>query len=202
MTELVLGLIPEYGLYLIFVVVLLACIGIPLPSSVLVLTSGALAAAGDLVIWQVTVVVAIAYWLGDQIAFVAARFAGPTLLTRLRKFRRISPIVNRSEAMLDRHGWIAIFLSHTIFSPTSPYVSYVSGAVKTNWIKFTVVALPSSAIWTISYVMLGYLFAGELPQISNLVASMLIVGIACVCAIGFAIWLSILWRHFEVRTDI
>ena len=197
MTEIVLGLIPEYGLYLVFLTVLLACFGIPLPSSILVLTSGALAAAGDLIIWQVVLTATIAYWIGDQLAFTMARLAGPSLLNRLRRVHRINPILDRSEAMLKRHGWLAIFLSHTIFSPTGPYVSYVSGAVKTNWLKFTAVAIPSSTLWTISYAMLGYFFAGELPQMSNLVASMLIVGVFTITSIAFVIWLVISWRSFE-----
>ena len=197
MTEIILGLIPEYGLYLIFFTVLLACFGIPLPSSILVLTSGALAAAGDLVIWQVMLVATIAFWLGDQLAFAVARFVGPSLLSRLRRIHRINPILDRSEALLKRHGWLAIFLSHTIFSPTGPYVSYVSGAVKTNWLKFTAIATPSSALWTISYAMLGYLFAGELPQISDLVASMLIVALFTTLSIALVIWLVISWKNFE-----
>ncbi len=197
MTEIILGLIPEYGLYIIFITVILACFGIPLPSSILVLTSGALAAAGDLIIWQVLLVATIAYWIGDQLAFAIARFAGPSLLTRLRQIQRTKPILNKSEALLKNYGWLAIFISHTIFSPTGPYVSYVSGAVKTNWFKFTAIALPSSTLWTISYAMLGYLFAGELPQMSDLVTSMLIVGIFTAISIALAIWLTILWQHFE-----
>ncbi|MBL1241448.1 MAG: DedA family protein [OCS116 cluster bacterium] len=197
MTEIILGLIPEYGLYIIFFTVLFACFGIPLPSSILVLTSGALAAAGDLIIWQVVLVATIAYWLGDQLAFAIARFTGPSLLTLLRKIQRIKPVLDRSETMLKQHGWVAIFLSHTIFSPTGPYVSYVSGAVKTNWLKFTAVAMPSSTLWTISYAMLGYFFAGELPQMSDLVASMLIVAVFTTISIAFVIWLVVSWRHFE-----
>lgn len=197
MTEIILGLIPEYGLYIIFLTVLFACFGIPLPSSILVLTSGALAAAGDLIIWQVVLVATIAYWLGDQLAFAIARFTGPSLLTLLRKIQRIKPVLDRSETMLKQHGWVAIFLSHTIFSPTGPYVSYVSGAVKTNWLKFTAVAMPSSTLWTISYAMLGYFFAGELPQMSDLVASMLIVAVFTTISIAFVIWLVVSWRHFE-----
>ena len=197
MTEIILGLIPEYGLYIIFFTVLFACFGIPLPSSILVLTSGALAAAGDLIIWQVVLVATIAYWLGDQLAFAIARFTGPSLLTLLRKIQRIKPVLDRSETMLKQHGWVAIFLSHTIFSPTGPYVSYVSGAVKTNWLKFTAVAIPSSTLWTISYAMLGYFFAGELPQMSDLVASMLIVAVFTTISIAFVIWLVVSWRHFE-----
>ncbi|MEM8539643.1 MAG: VTT domain-containing protein [Pseudomonadota bacterium] len=198
MTDFILELIPQYGIYLIFAVVFLACIGIPLPSSILVLTSGALSAAGDLSIVQVIMVVIVAYCLADQFAFNAARIVGPSLLSRLRKFDRARPVVDRSEAMIERHGWLAVVLSHTIISPTGPYVSYVSGAMKMSWFAFTAAAIPAATAWTVVYCMLGYLFAGELPQMSDLVASMLIVGVMTLCTIGFGIWIGIRWRNFEV----
>lgn len=202
MTDIVLNLIPQYGLYVIFFVVMTACMGIPMPSSIVVLTAGALAAAGDLVIWQVVFIVAAAFVIGDQFAFLLARFLGPGLLIKLKNFQSITPTIERSEAMLAKHGWLAILLSHTIISPTGPYVSYVSGAVQTSWAKFTSVALPSSLLWTLSYCFIGYLFAGNLPQISDLVASMLIVGIALIAAIGFAIWLVVSWRKFEYEVAV
>lgn len=197
MTEYLLTLIPQYGIYLIFTVVFFACLGIPLPSSVLVLTSGAFSAAGDLEMMQAIATIVIAYCLADQIAFTVARLAGPALLLRMRRYKRISPLVDKSDAMLHRHGWLAVFLSHTILSPADPTVSYVSGAIHMNWLKFTTVATASATLWTLAYFMLGYIFAGELPQISDLVVNMLIAGATSLCAIGLAIWLSILWRHFE-----
>lgn len=200
MTAYVLGLIPDYGLYIIFIVVSVACLGIPLPSSILVLTSGGLAAAGDLVVWQVLLVTLAAFVVGDQIAFNGARLFGPSLLSRLRGIKRISPLVVKSESMLDKHGLWAVFLSRTIFSPTGPYVGYVSGAVHMNWLSFTSVALVGAALWSTAYCMMGYLFAGQLPQISDLVASMLIVGVATLCAIGFAIWTVMAWRKFDTAS--
>lgn len=197
MTEYVLGLIPDYGLYVVFAVVMIACIGIPLPSSVLVLTSGSLAAAGDLVIWQVLLVTLLAFVIGDQIAFNGARWVGPSLLSKLRGMKRTAPLVNKSEAMLDKHGLLAIFLSRTVFSPTGPFVGYVSGAVRMNWFSFSIVAAVGAALWTSVYAMIGYMFAGQLPQISSLVASMLVVGVSLLCAIAFGFWTFMAWRKFE-----
>lgn len=197
MTDIVLGLIPQYGLYIVFAVVLIACIGIPLPSSVLVLTSGGLAAAGDLEIWQVVLSTLAAFTLGDQLAFNAARYFGPNLLTRLRSSHRLAPLVHKSETMLNKHGTLAVLLSRTVFSPTGPFVGYVSGAHKMGWLSFSVAALTGAMIWTLSYAMIGYLFAGNLPQISNLVASMLVVGVAFICTMAFSIWLLRAWHRFE-----
>lgn len=201
MTEIVLGLIPVYGLFVIFAIVFLACTGIPMPSSIAVLTAGALAAAGDLVLWQVLVVVICAYLLGDQITYNAGRVWGPGLIARLRRMRRLRPAIERSETLLQNHGLAAIFISRTVLSQAGPYVGYVSGSLEMGWRKFTVIAVPAAVLWTFAYALLGYLFAGELPQVSDLVAAMLLVGAASLSALGFAIWIALLWRRFEAPDD-
>ncbi|WP_036485393.1 DedA family protein [Nitratireductor basaltis] len=201
MTEIVLGLIPVYGLFVIFVIVFLACTGIPMPSSIVVLTAGALAAAGDLVLWRVLLVVICAYLLGDQITYNAGRIWGPGLIARLRRVKRLRPAIERSETLLQKHGLLAIFISRTILSQAGPYVGYVSGSLEMGWRTFTAIAVPAAILWTLAYALLGYIFAGELPQVSDLVAAMLLVGAASLSALAFAVWIALLWRRFEPSSD-
>ena len=49
--------------------------------------------------------------------------------------------------------------------------------------------------------MLRYAFAGNVPEISDLVASLLLVSIALLFMFGFAVWLVIACRAFE-QNDI
>lgn len=197
MTEYVLALIPDYGLFVVFGVVCIACLGIPLPSSIVLLTSGAFAAAGDLQIWQVILAAVAAYCLGDQIAFNSARLFGPNILEFLSKNEKLSALVKRSEALLDKHGLLGIFLSRTVFSPVGPFVGYVSGAVQMNWKSFSMAAIPAAALWCSCYTLLGYVFAVDLPQMSSLVVSILIFSVAFLAAIGFAIRIAFVWNKFE-----
>lgn len=64
--------------------------------------------------------------------------------------------------------------------------------------SFTSIAMIGAAVWTTVYVMLGYTFAGNVPQMSNLVASFLMTGVAAFFTLGFAAKLILAWRHFEV----
>ncbi|MCV2403972.1 DedA family protein [Marinomonas sp. C2222] len=201
MTEYVLALVPEYGLYLIFIVVMIACLGIPLPSAILVLTSGSLAAAEDLNIWQVFAVTFFAFSLGDQLSFNVARWAGPSLLVRMQKINRLSLLIVKSERMLDKHGALAIVLSRTIFSPVGPYIAYVSGAVRMSWPVFSSSSVIGAFLWTTAYTLMGYLFATDLPQVSNLVISAMVVSISAIGAICCGIWLMLAWKKFE-STDV
>lgn len=197
LTDWLLALVPDYGLYIITSIVLIAALGIPLPSSVIALTSGGLAATGDFALTQVLLAIFSAYVAGDQIAYTLGGFAKPEWLERFRASRRLGALVRRSEALYDRHGLLAILLSRTVVSPTGPYMAYFCGIRKMKRTRFTVMALIGAAIWTTTYVMLGYLFAGNLPQMSNLVASFLMTGLAAIFTLGFATKLILAWRRFE-----
>lgn len=86
MTEFVLALVPDYGLIIVFGVIAIACMGIPLPSSMLALAAGAFAATGDLVLWQVIAAILCAFAIADQLAFHLARRLGTNLLTKMRRY--------------------------------------------------------------------------------------------------------------------
>jgi membrane protein DedA with SNARE-associated domain len=194
MTDFIIGLIPDYGLIVLFFVVSLACMAVPLPSSMLVLTSGAFAATGDLNVWAVCGVAFTAYVLGDQVAFMIASRIGPQLLGWIRGKPRLLPIIERSEHLLKTKGPSAVFLSHTILSPTCPYISYLSGAGGMKWRVFSIVASVGAGVWVAVYVALGYLFASQLGQVASMLSQFFGVVIA-LCVVAGCIML--LRRHWQ-----
>ena len=173
MTETVIGLIPNYGLLVIFAVVSLACLALPLPSSMMVLASGAFAATGDLTLWQVIAVAFVAFVVGDQVAFGLAARVGPRLLSGVRSKPRLAPVLTKSEAMLEARGQVAVLLSHTVLSPTCPYISYLCGAGGMKWASFSLMATFGAAIWVSVYVLLGYAFATQLTQVAEILSKFL-----------------------------
>ena len=58
-------------------------------------------------------------------------------------------------------------------------------------------SVPSAAIWSLAYSGIGYLFAGEVPQVSDLVASILFMGVAVLATLGFGLWTLRQWRRFQ-----
>lgn len=108
--------------------------------------------------------------------------------------------VIRSESIYQQYGVMAILLSRTIFSPCCPYIAYISGAWQMKPSLYTLVALISASLWTALYVGLGYAFAGQVPEISDLVSSLLMVGVFALITFGFAFWLCFTWRRFSPDT--
>ncbi|MEO0497739.1 MAG: DedA family protein [Pseudomonadota bacterium] len=199
MTEYFLDLIPEYGLWVITFCIAVACTGIPLPAAIIALTSGGLAAAGDLNIVGVIVCVLLAYLVGDQFAFWLARSFGAPLLQRLRGMRRVAPLVDRGTELLEKRGRMAVFLSHTVLSPLGPYVTYVAGASGMRWSHFTLVASVGAALWTSAYALLGFFAAGQLPTISDVVVGFLVSGFAFGVFLCGLVLLTLRWRQFELE---
>ncbi|WP_371155899.1 DedA family protein [Jannaschia sp. 2305UL9-9] len=195
MTEAILAAVPHYGIFLVFAVVFLACLAVPLPSSLLVLTAGSFAASGDLALIQVLAVAFGAFVLGDQVAYQLGRWVGGDLLARMRRVRRMAPLVERSERLLHRRGAIAVLLSHTIFSPTCPYVSYLCGAGGLARLTFTLFGTIGAAIWAVAYVALGHVFAAQLAQVATIVSNGLGVILAISVALVCVWWLRSRWRH-------
>jgi membrane protein DedA with SNARE-associated domain len=197
MTDLLLALLPTYGLFIIAGITIIAALGIPLPSSIVALTSGGLAATGDLVLLEVLLTTFFAFAVGDQLAFTLGRLAKPEWIESARDSKMIGSLVQRSENFYHKRGLMAILLSRTVMSSIGPYIAYFCGAMQMKRARFTVTAFVGIGIWTTTYVMLGYLFAGNLPQMTDLVAGFLMAGIAALLTFGFAAKLVMAWRRFE-----
>ena len=201
MTETLLALIPDYGLPIIFGSVFVACFGLPFPSSLLVLTAGGFAAAGDLSLGSVFMAAAAAYIIGDQLVYALARWIGPSVLGIFERSELTAPVVEKSKSLLQKRGSVAVLISHTILSPTGPYVSYLSGAGGLAWRSFTVAAVPGAFIWAAGYVGLGYTFASQLEQVAQILSNFLVVILAGAVAVASVILLKRRWDTHKSASD-
>ncbi|RED11864.1 DedA family protein [Pontivivens insulae] len=200
MTDTIISLVPDYGLALIFIIVMLACLAIPLPSSVLVLASGAFAASGDLVLWQVLVVAFCAFVIGDQTAFHLASHISRRLQMAASRSERLTDALASGQALLDRRGRIAVLLSHTVLSPTCPYVSYLCGVGNMDWRDFSVMATLGAAIWAVAYVMLGFVFANQLTQVATILSNFFGLAIMLALLAYSVVWLRRRWlKHHRLQ---
>lgn len=194
MTDYILALIPEYGLIVVFVVTVIASLGVPLPAAMLALASGGFAATGDLVLWQVILVTLLSFILGDQIGYFIARVKGAKLIAWLKGKKRFESVVIKGENLLLSRGNVAIILTRTVVSPAGPWVNYICGATKFHWPSFTVSEFIGACFWTAFYVSLGYVFAGNLSAVTDIISNMLGVIVAGIGVVLAIIWLYRSWR--------
>ena len=189
MTDWLLALVPQYGLWLLAATTFLSCLMVPIPASVLMLTAGGFAAAGDLVLGQAVLAAVAGAVLGDQLGFWAGRGLGRTLLGRLRQDPGRDRLLARADALMGRRGLAAVFLSRWLVSPLGPYVNLIAGSTGYPWGRFSLAGAAGETVWAALYVGAGFAFGGNIALAGNAIGSLLgmIGGAGAVLALGY--WL-------------
>ena len=186
MTAWLLALVPQYGLWLLAATTFLSCLALPFPASILMLTAGGFAAAGDLVLWQAFLAAALGGIVGDQLGYWAGRGFGAAFLARLRKDAARDKLLARADALMDRRGGLAVFFSRWLVSPLGPWVNLVAGSTGYGWPRFTLAAVAGEVVWAGLYVGTGYGFAGNVEAASEMLGSALgmVAGAGAVLVLG------------------
>lgn len=189
MTDWLLALVPQYGLWLLAATTFLSCLALPFPASILMLTAGGFAAAGDIVLWQAFLAAATGAVAGDQLGYWAGRVLGVSFLTRLRRDPGRDRLLARADGLMDRRGVLAVFFSRWLVSPLGPWVNLLAGSTRYGWVRFTAAGVAGEAVWAGLYVGTGYGFAGNIQAASDMLGSVLgmVGGLGAVVALGY--WL-------------
>ncbi|MFM7445568.1 MAG: DedA family protein [Tabrizicola sp.] len=192
MTDWLLGLVPQYGLWLLAATTFLSCLALPLPASILMLTAGGFAAAGDLVLWQAFGAAAAGGIAGDQLGYCALRGFGATVLSRLRRDVVRDKLLAKADGLMERKGLVAVFLTRWLLSPLGPYVNLIAGSTRYAWVRFTAAGVAGEGVWAGLYVGTGYGFAGNVEAASQALGSALgmIGGAGAVLGLGYSLFSS------------
>ncbi len=198
MTETILALVPVYGLVLIALGTLLSCLALPIPSSLIMLSAGGFAAAGDLVLWQAGAAALGGAVLGDQLGYQAGRLGGRLFSARKLSAGRTA-LMAQAGAYLQDKGSLAVFLSRWLFSPLGPYVNFVGGAAQLDWVRFTRAGVAGEAVWVTIYIGLGAVFADDILALADLLGSASGLLAALAMAGGLGLWLRAALRLRQRR---
>lgn len=194
MTETVLALVPVYGLSLIALATFLSCLAVPMPASLVMLSAGGFAAAGDLVLWQAAAAALTGAVLGDQAGYLLGRLGAGWLEGRRVSARRAA-LIGKATGYLRAKGAWAVFLSRWLVSPLGPYVNFAGGAAQLGWGRFTRAGVAGEAVWVAIYVGLGAAFADDILALADLLGSASGLLAALAVAGALAWWLRAALRH-------
>lgn len=189
MTDWLLALVPQYGLWLLAATTFCSCLALPFPASILMMTAGGFVAAGDLILWQTFAAAAGGGIAGDQLGFWAGRKVGAPLLNHLRRDPARDKLLSKAVTMLDTRGTVAVFLTRWLISPLGPWVNLVTGSTGYGWHRFTAAGVAGEAVWAGLYVGMGYVFAGNIEAASDMLGSVLGLLAAGAAMIFLGMWL-------------
>jgi membrane-associated protein len=197
-TDWLLSLVPEYGLWLLGLATFASCLAVPLPTSTLLLAAGGFVAVGDLSLVSVAVVALGGAVAGDQVGYFGARWFGAPLIDTLGK--RAPPLA-RATDLLAKRGGAAVFFSRWLMSALGPYVNLAAGAAGQPWPRFTIWGVLGEVVWVGIYLGLGYSFIGNLEAASDIAVSWLGFVTAGAIALGLGAWLSATLRADRGRSQ-
>ncbi len=168
MTDQIIALVPTYGLSLLVLIVFLSCLALPVPSSLVMLTSGSFVGAGDLSLVPTFLAALGAAVAGDQIGYLIGRKGGGKLLNRIASTRDRQALLDRAKNWTDQRGGPGVFLSRWLVSPLGPYVNFIGGATGLAWGRFTIWGAAGEAVWVTLYVGLGFVFSDNISAVAEL----------------------------------
>lgn len=199
MSEMILALVPTYGLPVLFIIGLLAAIGAPLPSTLVVMAVGAFVASGDLGLVSAFLTAFSSAFIGDQIGYQLGLRAGNRFETRLTKTAKGAKRVATTKHLVSKWGGLTVFLTRWLLAPIGPTTNIICGASDMRWSTFTKSDLLGEAVWASIYIWIGYTFHGDIIEMATLLGgtSWLIIAAIVTVLLGMHI-LTLVKRH---KTD-
>lgn len=190
-------LVAQYGLYAVFVIVMLESAGVPLPGeTALVLASIYAGATGDFHIAQVIAAAAAGAIIGDNIGFWVGRHFGMPLLKRYGRFihldeRRLA----FGEAMFRRHGAKIVFFGRFI-AILRIFAALLAGVNRFGWGSFLFYNAAGGIVWATIFGLGGYIFGEAIHRVAGPIG---LLALACVILGIAASWWFL--RRQEARME-
>src|SRR6516165_6638110 len=154
------GPLQHYGLWAIFVLVLLEDFGIPVPGETVLIAGAVYAGSGRMNIVAVGLVGFIAAVLGDNIGYAIGRFGGHAVVLRWGKYVGMTAErLDKAQDFFNRHGGKIITVARFIEGLRQAN-GIIAGIIEMRWLKFVAFNALGAALWVGTWVTIGY-FAGQ-----------------------------------------
>ena len=189
-----LGALSQYGLPVLFTVIMIAAVGIPLPISMMLVAAGSFVELGEMKLWQVIVVASAGAVTGDQIGYALGRWGGHRVVERIRRRGKGTAKIAQAQAFAERWGAAGIFLTRWLITPLGPWLNLTSGMAGYPWMRFFVWDVLGEVLWVVLYVMLGLFFSDRVQALVEILGNLawVIVGLIAAAILG---WKLLRYMH-------
>jgi membrane protein DedA with SNARE-associated domain len=167
--------VVTYGAFAVGAVLLLAAVGVPLPSTFFVLASGAFIQQGVLDPYSTAAVALVSAVLGDTFSYGIGRLLRRPILARFGQ----SVAWRNAEVYFNRRGAIAIYLTRWLLTPLAVPINLVAGSSRYPVGHFVGFATAGELTWLATYGTLGYMFGSQWEVVSDFISdfSGLLIGL-------------------------
>lgn len=160
-------LITSGGYAAIFALMIAESACIPVPSEVIMLLGGALAATGRLNLVVVIALGASGNLVGSYIAWAVGSVGGRPALRRWGRYIWLKDEdVDRAETWFERHGQAAVFFGR-LLPVVRTFISLPAGVARMEPARFGIYTLAGSVPWTAGLGIAGYAVGSHWGTVSG-----------------------------------
>jgi membrane-associated protein len=188
-TDQLLAALSQYGLPVLFGVIVIAAAGVPLPISMMLVAAGSFVELGEMKLWQVIVVASAGAVMGDQIGYALGRWGGHRVVERVKRSRNGPARIAQAEAFAKRWGALGIFFTRWLITPLGPWLNLTSGMSGYPWTRFFLWDVLGEVLWVILYVLLGKFFSDRVQALVEILGDLgwVIVGLIAAVILGWKV---------------
>jgi len=176
MQEQLLAFVSQYGAPALFLVVIVASIGAPLPIALLLIVTGSLSQQGAMNLWTAIMVAGTGSVLGDLAGYAIGRWGGGALINRLINViggaKRAHEVMGQIEDRMQRRGRLYIFLTRWLLSPLGPWVNLASGMARYPWGHFLLWDIVGEFFGAALYIILGQIFSDSVVALGSMLGDL------------------------------
>jgi membrane protein DedA with SNARE-associated domain len=178
-------LAQAYGLWVLFGVVLLECMGVPMPGETALVSAALYAGSTHRIgIAAVVAVAALAAIIGGNIGYVVGRTVGFRLLLRYGRHVRLDERrLKVGQYLFLRHGGKIVFLGRFI-ALLRTYAPLLAGTNRMPWLPFEVMNALGGICWAALFGVGAYLFGAQATHLGGAVSVLLLVAAAALVIAG------------------
>jgi undecaprenyl-diphosphatase len=161
------SLVSQWGYFIVFVMVLAQCAGIPLPAVAVLLAADAAARKGSLSLPAVIAVGSAAAILGSTVGYAAGRIGGRPLMVRLARPLHVrTSRIDTLDRFFARHGGKTIFVGRWVIF-VRLWGSITAGVARMPWPKFMLWNVLGGILWVSSLSLLAYTLGSVFKTIAD-----------------------------------
>jgi membrane-associated protein len=163
LTEYLLAYVLNYGAPFLGLALLIGAIGIPIPTTLLVIAGGAFIRQGFLDLPTVAVLSLVAAVTGDSLCYGIGGIAGGWVE---RRYGATSGWRSARQSFLKYGPW-SIYLSRFLLTSIAIPVNLIAGSTSFGYRRFLPLVLVGEITWLVGFGCLGYAFGSQWEAISD-----------------------------------
>jgi membrane protein DedA with SNARE-associated domain len=188
-----------YGYPVLGLTLFLGALGLHLPSALVMVVAGSLAAQGRMSWVGASAVGLSGSVVGDVAGYSLGRVLSQEFLERRGRWIGLTPERRaRIDRLFERWGALTVVLSRSLLSFLSPAVNVLAGAGRYSFRRFLPLDVMGRLIWTSAYLGLGYSLGIGMEAAADFLSHLsgLLIALAALAGLGVLVYRD----HTRLRT--